>query len=229
MLEPNSLRGYVERLLLPALSLGALVVGSANNLSSAWLWTLLGLTIFLVIVASASPTIAATKQWVERREDVRVSRSAVVNLRALAARFAELVDTRRNDTLQRIIEEEFRQRQLPPAPFLVPPIDFWSDLAGFFSRNMATPTVSVAALRDRVMEFQFIVGSYNRMCVMPVFSGSSADLEAGLTPHSRRSLNLFQQRVVSFLGEVEDFIKDLERSRPAFEHMPCGFVHPRPF
>lgn len=228
MKTPSGL-DYVERLLLPGLSLAALVLAELKGNSSDLRWALLGLTVFFVLVGFYSPVKSKAQQWLQDRTDKRVTVDALPELRRLSRSFAEFVDTGRQDTLHWIIDSELCQGNAESlAKLPIPQLSLWYGLSQYFLVRVARQTPKVSELRSSLMEFQHLVASYNNMCVAPVFERLPQDLQTALTPKVRGSLNLFQQRFGSFLKEYEDFVKGLGESRQAFHGLPYSFVRPKP-
>jgi hypothetical protein len=218
---------YVERLLLPALSLIALILAELKGSSWEVRSSLIGLTASFVLIGFYSPAKSTVKRYLERAKDRRVTEDALPELRRLAAGFAEFVSGR-SDTLHYIAEGELCQGngQLV-ARMSLPPISLWYQFSEYFSERASRHSARPNDLRATMMEFHHLVGSYNNFCVAGVFERLPQDLQHLMTPKAKSSLNGFQQRFVIFLKEYGDFVKTLT-GRPVFDGLPSSFVPPKP-
>lgn len=221
---------FVTKLLLPGLTLAAYILGQVKGNPPLLQWSLLAFTIFLVLFGFFfAPFMAKMRSRSERSRDVRATRDALPELRRLADTYAEFVNNGRADTLHYIVQSELCRgdgRLLVMLP--IPPGDLWYQLSVYFSERAARHTASASDLRATMMEFHFLVGSYNNLCVCAVLERLPQDLQSAVTPKVKSSMNGFQQRFVLFLKEYEDFVKKLEQARPVFQGLPRSFVRPNP-
>ena len=226
--KPSSF-DFITKLLLPGLTLAAYILGQVKGSPPRLQWTLLAVTVFLVLFGFFfAPLKAKMRERSERTRDIRVTRNALPELRRLADNYAEFVN-RGGDTFHYIVESDLCQgdgRRL--AMLSIPPGDLWYQLSVYFAERAARHSSSARDMRATMMEFHHLVGSYNNLCVAAVFERLPQDLQAAVTPRVKSSLNGFQQRFVLFLKEYEDFVKRLEQASPGFAGLPRSFVRPKP-
>jgi hypothetical protein len=224
----SALYDFVKDILLPA----APVVGMFLSWHSPWrLGAFLIATVFLGSLGLYPRIKTALYARRERVRDTCVTKAALPELQHLAKNFVEFVDNRQQDTLHWIVESDLCQgngQLLAKMP--IPPLSLWSELAGYFANRTLRHSSQLDDLRTTMMEFYHLVGSYNNLCVTPVFERLPKELESALTPKVKGKLNLFQQRFASFLKEYENFVNGLEESRPSCHGLPRPYssVWPKP-
>ena len=227
--KPSSF-DFVTKLLLPGLTLAAYILGQIKGGPPHLQWALLALAISLVIFGFVwAPFRSKMRERDERARDLRAARDALPELRRLADSYAEFVNNGRADTFHYIVESELCQGHggmLAKLP--MPPLTLWYELSVYFSERAVRHPFSASGLRATMMEFHTLVGNYNNLCVAAVFERLPQELQAAVTPKVKSSLNGFQQRFASFLKEYEDFVKELEQTRPIFHGLPRSFVRPKP-
>jgi hypothetical protein len=185
--------------------------------------------LLVVFGFAAGPVATKIQEGRARAREAYITKTALPELRHLAHSFAEFVDTGRADTFHYIVESEMCQNNgelLAKIP--IPPLSLWYYLAGYFEDRAWRHSLRLGDLRQTMMEFQHLVGSYNNLCVTPVFERLPKDLEPALTPKIKGKLNLFQQRFTSFLKEYETFVKRLEQADSSCRGLPRSFVWPKP-
>ena len=224
-----SLFDVITKLLLPALTLAAFVLGQIKGVSQRIEWTLLGATVILVAFGFAfAPVAAKIRQMRERSRDVCATRDALPELKRLARTFSEFVSNGRQDTLQAIYQAELCQHRGDLLAVLpIQQFSLWYSFAHFFNLRVERHSPDPHELQTTLQEFHSLVGSYNNCCVTPIFERFPDQLQSALTPRVRSSLNGFQLRFVLFLKEYEDFVKQLEITRPVFSGLPYTFVVPK--
>lgn len=89
-----------------------------------------------------------------------------------------------------------------------------------------TPTETL--LRPALMEFHFLVGSYNNFCVAPILNLLPDNIRAQVTPQARAKLNLFQQKFSHYLEDYQLFVERLVKERPSLNGTPSTFSMPKP-
>lgn len=83
-------------------------------------------------------------------------------------------------------------------------------------------------LRPALMEFHYLVSSYNAFCVTPILELLPANVRALITPPVLAKLNLFQQKFGSFLQDYQLFAERLSDSRPVLKGIPSNLNMPKP-
>ncbi len=164
----------------------------------------------------------------EQRSDDAVARNAFPKFREFVHRFGEFIDSRTNDTLPAIVLNEIVQRRADGNPaFKLPYMDTWHSWWMYFWQGIDRRPHTMTEVRDALMEFHSIVGSYTNQCVTPIFE-LPPNLKAEVPAEVKSSLNSFQQRYERFLGEYSQFAKSLSESRPSLNGLPCWFSTPKP-
>ncbi len=87
----------------------------------------------------------------------------------------------------------------------------------------------MSELRPALMEFHFLLGSYNNHCVGPILNLLPENIRTQVTPQARAKLNLFQQKFHRFLEDYKLFVERLVRERPSLDGVPSSFNMPKPF
>jgi hypothetical protein len=219
----------ITKLLLPSLTLAAFVLGQIKGVSPRIEWALFTGTIVLAMFGFAFvPLSAKVRRMREQSRDTKATLDALPELTRLARTFSEFVSNGRQDTLQAIYQAELCQHRgdllavLPIQQFSI-----WYRLAHFFDLRVERLTSDPRELQTALQEFHNLVGSYSNCYVTPIFERFPDQLKSALTPRVRSSLNGFQLRFVLFLKEYEDFVKQLEITRPVFSGLPYMFVIPK--
>jgi hypothetical protein len=226
--KPSTL-DYTTKLLLPALSLVALILAQLSGKPPKLVWALAGLTVLFVLIGF-SPSLGRTgRTWIAQVNDSRATKRAFPRFRVLVHSFGRFVDTRWNDTLHYILQSELCQGRGDQFQKLgIPDLQLWYSLSQHFIARVERQRPSVFEFTSTLAEFYHLVGAYNNYCVAPIFERLPRDFQEALTPAVRRSLNGFQQRFVLFLQELQAFLTQLAESRPAFNVLPRFFSLPKP-
>jgi len=103
----------------------------------------------------------------------------------------------------------------------------WHSWWMYFWQGIDRRPHTMTEVRDALMEFHSIVGSYTNQCVTPIFE-LPPNLRAEVPAEAKSSLDSFQQRYEGFLGEYSQFAKPLSESRPALNGLPCWFGTSKP-
>jgi hypothetical protein len=98
----------------------------------------------------------------------------------------------------------------------------------YLSERLDRQPKTMKELRPALMEFHYLVASYNNFCVAKIFQLFPANLRAQLTPDVRAKLNLFQQTFRSYLEAYQLFADRLVNERPILKGIPSGFNMPKP-
>lgn len=227
----NSAFDYVTRLILPVLSLVALI--ATRNIKPALSWPLGIFAIVSFVVGLHQPILGTLHKWSENRKDRRAAREAFPELRKFAHRFESFLTTSSSETLHYIAQSEVSEGNgLRYNALALPELSvwhgFWKDLTDRLDRVDAKRQGNIRELRHELSAFFDLVGTYNNQCVWRLFDGLPSSEVQTLTPKAKSSLNAFQQRLAHFLREYTNFATDLSESRPALKGIPCGFAVPKP-
>ncbi len=222
---------YVTRLILPVLSLVALI--ATRNIKPALSWPLGIFAILSFVVGLHQPVMSTLRRWAESRKDRRAARKAFPELRKFVHRFESFLTTSRSDTLHYIAQSEVCEGHgLRYNALALPELSvwhgFWKDLSDRLDRVDAKRQGNITELRHELSAFFDLVGTYNNQCVWRLFDGLPSNEVQILTPKAKSSLNAFQQRLAHFLRDYTNFATDLSESRPALSGIHCGFAVPKP-
>jgi hypothetical protein len=230
-MEPNERKPsafeYIASLGLPALAIVAAILAGRQQRRIA---------IAFVILACASyaiglyPSIAsALRRWRAHRRAEAIARSAFPEFRKFVRRFENFVDGQQHDTLHDIAQSDLCQGNGSAYNKLgLPDMIMWSSTWRFFADRVEYEEPTILELHRAIEEFHNLVGSYNDLCVAVVFERLPQDLQAGITPETRVSLNSLQQRLSSFLSDYQDFVNELADATPALKDVPRYFALPKP-
>lgn len=76
----------------------------------------------------------------------------------------------------------------------LPNVDLWYVPLDFFIARLNRMPRTMEEFRPALMEFHFLVGTYNNFCVSPIFDRLPANVRGQLQPAIVSKLNLFQQQ-----------------------------------
>lgn len=225
----QSLFEHVTKVLLPALSLIAYILTQRTTQNPSQSKLLLALTFVFVAISYYPSLRTRIVRWREQRKDFRVAKNAFPEFREFVRRFAEFVDSRTNDTLHYIVLNELLQgRSDRPPAFNLPSMGLWGGYWQYFAERIDRQRLTMSEFRAALMEFHFLVSTYNNQCVAPIFETLPQNAVAEIPAWVKSKLNSFQQRFGRFLGEYQDFTKPLSDSRPTLQGLPCYFSIPKP-
>ncbi len=217
------------RVVLPALSLIAFVIAQLMGKQPKFSWALIVLTVLFVALGYYSELRDKTASWKSRREDQRAVEKAFPEFQKLVGRFRQFANRQAQDTLHYIVAYEIQQGRadVQTAPQL-PNVDLWYVPLDFFIERLNRMPRTMEEFRPALMEFHFLVGTYNTFCVSPIFDRLPANFRAQLQPAIVRKLNLFQQQFSRYLEDYQLFARGLSESRPILQGLPSDFPMPGP-
>jgi hypothetical protein len=193
------------------------------------LWAFLAATLILVAVSLYPSLKLALRRRIQRGKDRRATKRALPQFRKFAHRFGDFVNTSTSDTLHYILQNEACQGSTDRFAGLgIPELRLWNGFWQHFAQRLDRQRQCPAELKYALQEFYDLVGLYDTLCVIRIFNNPPPEFRGGLTPATKNSLNLFQQRFERFLASYEEFAKALGESRPAFEDLASRFSHPKP-
>ena len=229
MPDNPSNREFTARDIVPILALIAFVV---VNLFGKWprlSWILVVVAVFFGILDHYSTLKAQLLKWKARRDDRQIVKKAFPEFQQLVGRFGQFANRQTNDTLHYIVERDILQGRvdLQTAP-LLPNIDLWCVPWQYFTDRLNRMPRTMEEFRPALMEFHFLVGTYNNFCVSPIFDRLPATTRAQIQPAIVSKLNLFQQQFSRYLEDYQLFARGLSESRPTLEGLPANFPMPGP-
>ncbi len=229
MPDNPSNREFTARDIVPILALIAFVV---VNLFGKWprlSWILVVVAVFFGILDHYSALKEQLLKWKARRDDRRTVKKAFPEFQKLVGRFGQFANRQTTDTLHYIVERDILQGRvdLQTAP-LLPNIDLWYVPWQYFTERLTRMPRKMEEFRPALMEFHFLLGTYNNFCVSPIFDRLPASMRAQLQPAIVSKLNLFQQQFSRYLEDYQLFARGLSESRPILEGLPSNFPMPGP-
>lgn len=220
---------YATKLFVPSLALIALILTQLIGKPPGLMWGLLVLALLSLGLGFYSPLRIRIHNRLERARNERVAASAFPELIKYVHRFGEFVDTRRADTLHYVVQGHLCEGNgTRYAQLGIPDITLWYGFWEHFCKRIDQQQSSVDDLQRALMEFHYLVGSYNNFCVAQIFDRLPQEYQSTMSSQARSSLNAFQQRFARFLANYEEFAKDLSASRPILQTLPSSFAHPKP-
>ncbi len=219
----------LSKLVLPALSLIALIVAQLKQQQTAILWGLLSFA-FLSIAVGFYPRIKTrTEAWIQVQRGEKEAWRRFSEFRKYVRQFGEFSGAQTNDTLHYIVSSELCRNNMSDFGKLgLPTVGFFNGFWYHFNLRVEQQKPSLAGLRQAIQEFGNLVGTYNNNCVVIVFERLPQDVQASLTPQVKSSLNAFQQRFVRFLQSYQEFLKDLVESGVIPREINVYFSYPKP-
>ena len=215
------------RILLPALSLIAFIVAQVMGKYARLSWLLIVLTVVFVVSGYHAEFQSIYHRWKERRDDQRAVDKAFPVFRDLVHRFGPFIDNRMNDTLHHMMRE--LSQTLPDIRLIqFPDMELWSGPWMYFWQRLDRQRMTMAEFQPALMEFHFIVATFCSYCVRPIFENPPAGFHGQIPPGAKSKLNLFQQKLVRYLGEYQDFSKHVSESRPSLNGLPTYCMMPSP-
>ncbi len=215
------------RILLPALSLIAFIVAQVMGKFARLSWMLIFLTVAFVVSGYHAEFQSVYHRRKERRDDQRAVDTAFPAFQDLVRRFGPFIDNRMNDTLHYMMRE--LGQALPDVRSIqFPDMELWSGPWMYFWQRLDRQRMTMAEFQPALMEFHFIVATFCSYCVRPIFENPPAGFHGQIPPGAKSKLNLFQQKLVRYLGEYQDFSKHVSELRPSLNGLPTYCMMPSP-
>ena|ERR1700730_13182463 len=166
--DKHSNQEVTARDIVPILALITFVV---VNLFGKWprlSWILVVVAVFFGILDHYSALKRQLLRWKARWDDRRTVKKAFPEFQKLVGRFGKFANRQTNDTLHYIIERDIQQGRadLQTAPQL-PNVDLWYVPWQYFVERLNRMPRTMEEFSPALMEFHFLVGSYNNFCVSP--------------------------------------------------------------
>jgi hypothetical protein len=217
------------RVVIPALSLIVITVAQLYGTRPRLSWAVIVLAVAFTTLTYFSTLKDRLAKWKSLWDDRRRAKRAFPELQEFVRRFAPFVNRQTNDTLHYIVESDIWQgRPALRADCQLPNVDIWVYQRLYFSERLNRQPKTMKELRPALMEFHYLVSSYNAFCVAPILELLPANVRALITPPVLAKLNLFQQKFGSFLQDYQLFAERLSDSRPVLKGIPSNFNMPKP-
>jgi hypothetical protein len=233
MSNEDSERGLRSKDIIPVLMLVGYVLVNLWGKWPRWSWILLILaasSFALDHYRSLKPVFAWWKGRKESRKDDKVAGEELRELEEFARRFAQFVNRQNSDTLHYIVESDIYQGQPAlRADCQLPNVDIWIYQRQYFAERLERQSKRMKELRPALMEFHYLISSYNNFCVAAILDLLPQNIRAQVTPQARAKLNLFQQKFSHYLGDYQLFVERLVKERPSLNGTPSTFNMPKPF
>jgi len=192
-------------------------------------WTVIALAVFFTILTYYSTLKKWFTEGKARWDDRRTAKKVFPELQEFVRRFAPFVNRQTSDTLHYIVESDIWQsRPALRVDCQLPNVDIWVYQRQYFSDRLDRQPKTMKELRPALMEFHYLVASYNNFCVAPILELVPANVRAAITPPVLAKLNLFQQKFRSFLQDYQLFAERLSDARPTLKGIPSAFNMPKP-
>jgi len=229
MPDNPSNREFTARDIIPILMLAGYVLVNVYGKWPRWSWILLIVAVFSVIFDRYSALKNRVLKWKGHWDDRKATKKAFPDLQEFVCRFAQFVNRQTGDTLHFIVESDIWQgRPAFRADCQLPNVDIWDYQRLYFSERLDRQPKTMKELRPALMEFHYLVASYNNFCVAPILELLPANVRAVITPPVLAKLNLFQQKFRSFLGDHQLFAERLSDARPILKGILSTFNMPKP-
>lgn len=227
--DTSSNRGLTSKDIIPILMLVGYVFVNLYGKWPRWSWILL----ILVALSFTFDHYATLKnvflRWKERRDDGKAARKAFPELQEFVRRFGPFINRQTNDTLHYIVESDiYHGQQDLRADCQLPNVDIWIYHRLYFSDRLDRQPKTMKELRPALMEFHYLVASYNNFCVAPILENTPPKVRAQITPQILAKLNLFQQKFRGYLEGYQLFVERLVEARPILHGTPSMFNMPKP-
>jgi hypothetical protein len=226
--KPSS-RERTAQFIVTILSFAAYVLVNVYGRWPRWTWIFLLFAVGSVISYLYHPCKETLLSWKERWDDRKAAKKAFPELQEFVRRFVQFVNRQTNDTLHYIVESDiYRGQAALRADCQLPNVDLWVHPRQYFSERIDRQPKTMKELRPALMEFHYLVASYNNFCVSPIFETLPANIRAQITPPVLAKLGLFQQKFQSYLEGYQLFVERLVESRPILRGTPSTFNMPKP-
>jgi hypothetical protein len=226
--KPSNLE-LTARVVLPSLTLIAFVV---KNLYDKWplvSWILISFGLFFSFLSYYSALRERLIKWKSLWDDRQAAKRAFPEFQEFVRRFATFVNRQSGDSLHYIVESDICGSQPAlRADCQLPNIDIWIVPHLYFSERLDRQPKTMKELRPALIEFHYLVASYNNFCVAPIFDVLPANIRARITPPVLAKLNLFQQNFRSYLEGYQLFVERLAEARPILKGVWSTFNTPKP-
>jgi hypothetical protein len=227
--DKTSNRGLKSKDIIPVLMLVGYVLVNLYGKWPRWSWILLILAVLSFAFDHYTSLKNVILKWKERRDDNKAARKAFPELQEFVRRFAQFVNRQAPDTLHYIVESDIWHGQAAlRADCQLPNVDIWIYQRLYFSERLDHQPKTMNELRPALMEFHYLVASYNNFCVAPIFELLPANVRGQITPPTFAKLNLFQQKFRSYLEGYQLFVERLAEARPILRGIYSNFNMPKP-
>lgn len=215
--------------IIPVLALVGYVLVNLWGKWPRWSWILLIAAFLAVVLDHYDAFKNLASSWSTNRKEDKAAREAFPELQEFARRFAPFVNKQTNNTLHYIVESDIWHGQHDlRADCQLPNLDMWAYPRQYFVESLERRPKTMNELRPALMEFHYLVASYNNFCVRMIFELFPANMRDRITPDARRKLNLFQQIFGAYLQSYQLFVERLIADCPSLQDTPSTFNMPKP-
>src|ERR1700730_7159685 len=180
---------------IPILALIAVVVANVYGKWPRLSWALVGVAVFFGVLGHYSALKTQLLKWKSLLDDRRAVKRAFPKFQKLVGRFGQFANRQTPDTLHYIVESDIQQGRAELQTALqLPNVDLWYVPLQYFVERLNRMPRRMGEFRPALMEFHFLVGSYNAFCVSPIFDRLPATMRAQIQPARLSKLNRFQQQ-----------------------------------
>jgi hypothetical protein len=227
--DQTSSRDFKSKDIIPILMLVGYVLVNLYGKWPRWSWILLILAALSVLLDHYSGVKRVFSTWKESRDDAKLARKAFPELQEFVRRFGQFVNRQTADTLHYTVESDiYGGHPALRADCQLPNIEMWACQRQYFSDRLDRQPKTMNELRPALLEFHYLVASYNNFCVAPIFELLPANVRGQITPQTVGKLNLFQQKFRGYLESYQLFVERLVKERPSLDGTPTSFSMPKP-
>ena len=228
-MDDNSGRKWQSKNIIPVLALVGYILVNLWGKWPRWSWILLIAAFLAVVLDHYDSFKNLALRWRASRKDDKAARKAFPELQEFVRRFAPFVNRQTNNTLHYIVESDIWHGQADlRADCQLPNVDMWAYPRQYFEERLERQPKTMSELRLALMEFHFLVASYNNCCVRMIFELFPANMRDRITPDTRRKLNLLQQTFGAYLQSYQLFVERLIEDCPSLHGTPSTFNMPKP-
>jgi len=227
--DQSSSRKWKSKDFIPVLALVGYVLVNLWGKWPRWSWILLIAAFLTVVLDYYDAFKNLALRWTINRKEDKAARKTFPELQEFVRRFAPFLSRQTNDTLHYIVESDiwYGQPDLR-ADCQLPNVDIWAYQREYFEKRLDRQPKTMKELRPALMEFHYLVASYNNFCVAMIFTLFPPNMRDRITPEARRKLNLFQQTFGTYLQSYRLFVERLMEECPTLSGTPSTFNMPRP-
>ena len=223
-------RGLKSKYIVPIAMLVGYVLVNLWGKWPTWSWILLIAVAVSVLLDHYASCKALFLKWKDSRDEEKAARNAFPEFEEFVRRFSSFVNRQTGDTLHYIVESDIYYGQPAlRADCQLPDPDIWIYQRQYLAERLERQPKTMKELRPALIEFHFLIATYNNLCVAPILELLPANIRAQVTPQACAKLNLFQQKFRQYLEDYQLFVERLVKARPSLEGSPSAFKMPRPF
>lgn len=227
--DQSSSRTWKSKDFIPALALVGYVLVNLWGRWPRWSWILLIAAFMSVILDHYDAFKNPLLRWRASWNNDKAARKAYPELQEFVRRLAPFINRQNNDTLHYIVESDIWHGQADlRADCQLPNVDIWVLHRLYFEERLNRQPKTMKELRPALMEFHYLVASYNNFCAAMIFDLFPPNMRDRITPEAHRKLSLFQQKFGAYLQSYQQFVERLVEECPSLRGIPSTFNMPKP-